>query len=366
MNVAIVGLGVVGRGVYDIITNDLTDITVRYVVELDKEKTKGLSCVADSYLQVLEDKEVDCIIELIGGTTVAYRFVKEALLAGKHVVTANKALLSKHFEELTVLANTNKVYLKYEASVGGAINILDPLNTITRVNKINKIEGIINGSTNFVLSKIFIDDCSLSAALTEATHLGYIETGTTDDMEGLDLLRKINILSMLSYHQYIDESDIVRVPLTTLTNEFYSHVKSCGLSIKYVATSVKVGNEISIQLEPVIIGKDSIYSSVNYEDNIITIYGEYHAKQSFIGQGAGRFPTAQAVVYDVLKINDKDNVTQVYSNKYTINNELYKNHYLVLKNNTFIKINNISLKEILSDESITAVARMGEGTYEAL
>lgn len=366
MKVAILGLGVVGKGVYDIITNDITDVSVTYVLELDEEKTKGLDCVAESFQQVIEDKEVDCIIELIGGTGIAYTFVTKALAAGKNVVTANKALISKHFEELTTLASKHKVTIRYEASVGGAINVIDPLYTIKRINKINKIEGIMNGSTNFILSKIFIDNYSLEKALEEATNLGYIETGTTDDLEGLDLLRKINILSMISYEQYIKESSIARIPLTVLTEEFYSYVKNKGLVIKYIATSQKVNNEISIHLEPVIFKSDNTLSTINYEENMITLYGVYHLKQSFIGQGAGRFPTASAVIYDVLKIKDNSIVEGNYNNTCIINNKLEKHHYLVQKNNSFTKTELMTISDVINDDTIEVVARIGEGAYETL
>ena len=198
MNICIIGLGVVGRGVYDILTNDNLDINVKYVLEIDPDKTKGIPCVLSSYDIALKDESLECVVELIGGKTKAYDFVKQALLAKKHVVTANKALISAYFEELTELAKQNNVQLRYEASVGGAINIIDPLMTISRLNKICKIQGIINGSTNFILSKIFIEDYNLDKALEEALSLGYIETGSTDDLDGLDLMRKINILSMIS------------------------------------------------------------------------------------------------------------------------------------------------------------------------
>lgn len=366
MDVAIIGLGVVGKGVYDIITNDLTDISVKYVLELDEDKTRGINCVAESFNQILEDDTVSTVIELIGGTGIAYKFVKEALTSGKNVVTANKALISKHFKELHNIASISNVSLRYEASVGGAINIIDPLLSISEINKINKIEGIINGSTNFILSKIFKEDASLIEALNEATNLGYIETGSTDDLEGLDLLRKINILSMISYKEYINESDILRIPLSDLTEEFYSYVKSKGLLIKYIATSDKQNNEVSIHLEPVIITKENEYNFVNYEDNIITLYGEYHLKQSFKGQGAGRYPTASAVVYDLLKQKEELPKQLLYKTESKINNDISKYHFLIIQNNEFIVSDLKSMSEIVNSKDIKVVARIGSDAYEVL
>jgi homoserine dehydrogenase len=366
MNIALLGLGVVGQGVYDIITNDIEGVTVTYVLELDANKTKGISCAVQSFDTIIEDNTVDCVIELIGGTTVAYQFVIRALRAGKHVITANKALISKYFKELTELATYHNVSLRYEASVGGAINIIDPLNTIKRINKINKVEGIINGSTNFILSKIFLEDYSLEQAIIEATSLGYIETGTTDDMDGLDLLRKINILSMISFEQYVEESSIGIIPLTDLTEEFYSFVKSKNLVIKYIATAMTLDNELSIHLEPVILSENHNYSAINYEDNIISVYGQYHKKQSFIGQGAGRYPTASAVLYDVLKIKEDSYIDTTYNNTYTINNDIEKHRYLILKKDVFIKTEPMTLTDIINNREIHAVARIGVDAYEKI
>jgi homoserine dehydrogenase len=258
------------------------------------------------------------------------------------------------------------VVLAYEASVGGAINILDPLKTISKINKIHKIEGIINGSTNFILSKIFLDDYTLNQALLEANELGYIETNSTDDLDGLDLMRKINILSMISYQQYINEDDISVVPLSSLTTEFIEYIKNHNLIIKYLATSKRINNRIIIHLEPVVFDSNSIYSKINYEDNIISIFGEYHQKQSFIGQGAGRYPTASAVVYDLLKINDNCNNTYNYKNNLIIDNNYCKYYFLVQAGDRIFKSDLLSIKEVLSDKSIKCLARISEALYEKI
>ncbi|MBN2540380.1 MAG: homoserine dehydrogenase [Bacilli bacterium] len=367
MNVAILGLGVVGMGVYDILLRDVPDIKVKYVMELDQEKTKNLDVIVANHIStILEDDTLDTVIELIGGKRIAYTFVKQALQAKKNVVTANKALISDYFEELTELANENGVILRYEASVGGAINVLDPLLTIAKINHIHKIEGIINGSTNFILSKIFLEDYDLDKALEAARNLGYIETGTNDDLEGFDLLRKINILSMMSYGQYIKEEEIIRVGLDTIPREFYEYVKSKGLTMKYIATSEWKNNQIMVHLEPVIVSQDHFYTKINYEENIVTLYGAYHNKQSFIGQGAGRYPTASAVVYDLLKIKEQDHARLQYKNNFVINKNLNKYRFLVLKNGKFLKTESMTFESLLVDKEIQAFARIDEGAYESI
>lgn len=359
MNIAILGFGIVGKGVYDILSKDFTDHNVKYILELDDQKLGNLiSKRPSSYDVILQDDEVDVIIELIGGKGIAYTFIKQALIHKKHVITANKAVISEHYKELTQLAEENNVTLSFEASVGGAIIVLNPLFTIAKINKINKIEGIINGSTNFVLSSVFKENKSLADSIDEANTLGYIETGTTDDMDGLDLLRKINILSMISYKTFIKESDITRVPLSSLTNEFIDYVKKTNRTIKYIATSEKHNNEISIHLEPVILDSSLLYSNIDYEDNIISIHGQYHKVQSFVGQGAGRYPTASAVINDLITIDYKVKSVQEYKETTGIN-KTKKYDFLVQKNMKFLEVKSITIEELLNDDSIQCFARIG-------
>ena len=365
MKVAILGMGVVGRGVYDILTEEQPSIEIKYVLERNLEKTQGLKTIVAGHIEeILEDDEVDVLIELIGGKSVAYEFVKLALKHKKHVVTANKALISAYFEELHELAKKQGVSLRYEASVGGAINVIDPLYEIANINRIHKIEGIMNGSTNYILTNVFDHNKSLSDVLDDALELGYLETGTNDDMEGLDLMRKINILSMIAYHQYIKEEDILRVPLTNLTPECIDLVKKHNLTIKYIATSTLKNDAISIQLEPVILTKNHFYQQISGAENIITLYGAYHKKQSFIGTGAGRYPTASAVCYDVLKIMRHAAVKQDYSNQYQITNQ-EQGYYLIEENDQLVITKQISLDSLLKSKT-KVCARIHEEAYEIL
>lgn len=365
MKVAILGLGIVGRGVYDIISKDFKDIEVKYILEKDENKTKDLKhLLAESFEQIINDSEIDVIIELIGGKDIAYDFVSKALKSGKHVVTANKALMSEKFKELTELAKDNNVQLLYEASVAAAVILLDPLKKIREVNQIRKIEGILNGSTNFILSKIFLDDTLLADAISKAYELGYLEQGSNDDMEGLDPLRKINILSMIAYQTYLKEEDILRIPLSSLTNEFIGFIKASGYTIKYIAQSEIKNNSLSIKVEPLIISKESSFSKINYEENIVNVYGKYHSKQSFVGQGAGRYPTASAVVYDLLTIKNKHTDLLSFNKTYEVKNNFDKYYFLIQKSDKIYKSKLKTYSEVINDKDVICFSRIEEELYE--
>mgnify|MGYP001166144861 CR=1 FL=1 len=305
MKVALLGFGTVGKGVYDIINNELPDIEIKYVMVKDKAKHQEIKeLLIDDFDIVVQDKEIDVVIEVIGGVDYAYQFVKEALKNKLHVVTANKALISKCYKELEDLAKENNVCLRYEASVGAGIIIIDELKTLAKLNKINKIEGIINGSTNYILSKVFNDNYSLEVALKEAQELGYIEEDPKDDLDGFDLMRKIHILSTIAYEKEIEVDSIERIPFSIITQEDIDSLKKINKMYKYLAKSEYINDKVTIEVKPVVIEINHKYAKINYEENIIDIYGKYHDKQSFIGKGAGRYPTASAVVYDLLKIKE--------------------------------------------------------------
>ncbi len=309
MNIALLGFGTVGKGVFDILTTDFKDIKIKYILVKHQEKHQDIkTLLIESFEDILNDSSIDVVIETIGGLDPAYNYVKRALLNHKHVITANKALISLYYDELVELAHNQNVDLRFEASVGAGINIIDPLKTISKINHIYKIEGIMNGSTNFILSKIFIEDKTLEEALIEAKSLGYIEDDPKDDLDGFDLMRKIHILSMIAYQMKIDPNQIIREPLSRLTQKDYDKAKSDNQVIKYVATSEKIKDKVFIKIEPIFIDDNHPYAKINYEENIITLYGKYHLKQTFIGQGAGRYPTASAIVYDVLKTKEKQSL----------------------------------------------------------
>lgn len=362
MNVALLGFGVVGKGVYELIIRDHKDIHVSYILEKNDELLKDvIHLKADSIDTIVNDPSIDVIIELIGGKTIAYDFIMSALTHGKHVITANKALLSTYLKPLNECAIKHHVSLRYEASVGGAIIVLDTLSTIQKANPIQQIKGIINGSTNYILTSVFSKHLTFDQAIAKAFALGYLEKGSNDDMDGLDLLRKINLLSMMSYHTIIDEKKILNMPLSRLSKHFIHYVKSKQLTMKYVAYSKQEGQHITIYLVPMIMSFNHAYAAIDDALNIIDLYGKYH-HQTFIGEGAGRYPTASAVVYDLLRIhqplafNDQET--------YVINEQPIVKWFVVEYKNHVIKKVHTSLQDLFSDTNVICFAEIEDGVYD--
>jgi homoserine dehydrogenase len=356
MNVAILGLGVVGKGVYDLL-QEQPDINILYVLERNQDKTQSLVTTSvTSISTIVNDPNVDIVIELIGGLKDAYEMITSALEHGKHVVTANKAVISRYFKPLHELAKTNHVHLLYEASVGGGIVVLDSLKTIASINHIYRVEGIVNGATNVVLSSVFQTEQTLDEALQKALELGYIETGTTDDMDGLDAMRKIHILSNLSYQTYLNQNKVDILPLSSITSRMINYVKSIHHEMKYIVSSSKTDDKVHMSVLPTVYETINPYQDIQYEENIISVFGQYHQKQSFIGQGAGRYPTASAVVYDILQIKQgtvSQMLIQEDPNKYT------KQHYsfLVESKTGFYVTKPMTLQDALAIEDAICIAR---------
>lgn len=358
MIIALLGFGTVGKGVYDILHEPGHNHQIKYILDRHPEKTDAVDCtVTLDYESILDDPEVDVVIELLGGAKNAYPYVTEALKHGKHVITANKALISKHFEALTTLARAHGKALRYEASVGAAIIVLDPLKTIAKIDHIHEIKGIINGSTNEILTRIFKDGLSLEDALADAKAKGYIESGTNDDLEGLDLMRKINILSMIAYHQPIAEEKIQVLSLSNLSDTFVKAVKERGWIMKYVATSILDDDGIHIHLEPVLFDKDHPYARINNTENIIHVYGHHHPEMSWTGQGAGRYETASAVIYDLERLTDPD--TALYEGQEPVLPTMTKFRFLVERKEHVQETIPVTIQTILNDPKIKFAARIG-------
>lgn len=300
MKIAILGLGTIGYGVYDILKNPNYDIEVKKI--WDKEKQQEWQHLSASSLdEIMNDDEISVVVETMGGKTYAYEAIKEALKNNKSVVTANKEVIAEYLEELTELKNKMKVSLYYEASVGGGIPLIKPLYQIKKTNTIKRIEGILNGTTNYILTKME-EGLNFSQALDEAKKNGFAEADPTNDIEGLDSKRKIAILGMIAFNKKIDLSDIYTYGISQVNKEDVSFLRKLGYHLKLLASI----NQTSICVEPVACRANSIFANIRDEYNALEISGDLYQKLLFYGKGAGRYPTACAIVEDLMRIKDKE------------------------------------------------------------
>ncbi len=304
INIGLCGYGTVGSGVYKIINeNKYLEQNVRVtkilVNDISKDRNIDKSLFTNNYKELVNDKAIDVIIECIGGTTLAYDIVSEAIKNKKHVITANKALLEKYLCELTKSAKENNVSLLFEASVCASIPCISLINEISLFDEITSIEGIINGSTNYILTRC--NDISFSASMEEARIKGFLEADPTDDVCGFDALRKIIILSRIAYNASFSNNYNI-TSITSLSENIFSYAKNNNMVIKYIASSIKENDTISISVLPTLIKKDNLISYINYEQNIIRLKTKYSNEQTLIGYGAGSLPTASAIINDLVKI----------------------------------------------------------------
>lgn len=309
IQVAVLGYGTVGSGVVEVIETNKKlinkrideEINVKYILDLrDFPNDPYNHKVVHDYEQIVNDDEVSVIIEVMGGLNPAYEFTKRALAAGKSVTTSNKELVAKHGAELLTIAKENNVNYLFGASVGGGIPIIRPLNCCLTADDIDEISGILNGTTNYILSKMFFEGSDYAKVLKEAQELGYAERNPEADVEGYDACRKIAILTSLANGHYADFEKVYTEGITKITVEDMKYIKAMGRTIKLLATSKKQNGKIYAYVCPVILPKTHPLYNVNDVFNAIFVHGNMLGDAMFYGSGAGKLPTASAVVADVV------------------------------------------------------------------
>lgn len=282
-------------------------IKLKKVVDLDIKTDRGVkvdrSILSTDVNDILEDPEIDIVIELIGGYEPAKTFILRAIESGKHVVTANKALLAKHWEELIEAANRNNVRICFEASVGGGIPLLTPLNESLAANRIQAIYGIINGTANYILTKMTDEGLNFEDVLKEAQEKGYAEQDPTFDIEGHDTAQKLIILTILGFGVYVKQDRFHVEGISKIKQEDIEFIKNeMGYSIKLLAISRIKDDELEVRVHPTLIPRDHLLASVNGVFNAVYIVGDIVGPVLMYGQGAGMMPTASAVIGDCLDI----------------------------------------------------------------
>jgi homoserine dehydrogenase len=304
----LVGLGTVGCGVYKLLQNEST-ITIEKIAVQSLHKQRNLDNLDAGLLTVdpfllVQDPAIELIIEVMGGTEPAYPLLKAALSAGKHVVTANKELIAKHGSELLLLAAQNNVLLLFEGSVAGGIPIIMPLQLCLAANQIEEFAGILNGTTNYILTKMTQEGCSFDKALAEAQALGFAETDPTNDVEGFDVAYKIAVLSFIAFNEVVNPLEILREGITTVTASDISIAKELGYCIKLIGLAKKSADgQLDIRVHPMLLSLNHPLANVQNEFNAIFVKADAVGEVMFYGRGAGEMPTASAVCADVLTIS---------------------------------------------------------------
>ncbi len=321
MKIGIVGLGTVGFGVVEILTQQKErleklvsqEVTIKYGCALEEvDLPEGIIYTKDFH-DVINDEEIDVVVELIGGTTIAKTIILEALNKGKNVVTANKALLAHHGQEIFETAAKNNAKIYYEASVGGGIPVVVPAKEDLVANEISKIEGILNGTTNFILTLMETDNLDFNEALTIADGLGFVEADASLDLDGIDAAHKIYILAMNAFEIFFDFNKIQTSGIRSVTKKDMDYAKKLGYKIKLIAQAKKLENGYGIDVSPTLIGIKDIVANVNQAYNVVEITCNYLENVIFYGKGAGRYVTASAVVSDIIKTTKPE----IWKHEYT-------------------------------------------------
>jgi len=307
IKIGLIGLGTVGSGVFKTLS-DFENVEVVKIAVKNKNKQRNIpnldeSIVTDNAYEVVNNPEIDIVVELIGGTSPAFDLIKTAIQNGKHIVTANKELLAKHGEELFNFAEQHNKVVLYEAAIAGGIPIIMPIKTILAGNKINKIEAILNGTTNYILTKMDVQHASYNDVLKEAQELGYAETDPTGDVEGFDAAYKITTLATLAFKKRVKIENVYKEGITKVRAEDMKAANDLGYKIKLIA-SAKLDEQgrADVRVHPMLISKKSTLAHIDYVTNAVSLTGHPLGSITLSGPGAGEFPTASSVVGDILAI----------------------------------------------------------------
>jgi len=397
MKIGIVGLGTVGEGVLKVLTNEKesifeksrAEIEVKYACDLNINRDFSFdfdkSILTNDYKKILNDPEIKIVVELIGGETIAKQIIIEAFEAKKSVVTANKALIAKYGVELFQRAKQNGVSFLFEAAVGGGIPIVTPLMESLVANTVTEIRGIMNGTSNYILTKMKEDNLSFDEALKIASEKGYAEADPTYDVDGIDAGHKINILASLAYGGSIKFKDMQLSGIREISTVDIFSANQLNSTIKLIASSKLLSDaSAQISVEPTLIPNSEILAKVDDVYNAIETTGSYTDKTLFYGKGAGMDPTASAVVADIVKIVTRNHIESDYffnstkvfeivdsntvkdsyyirvSDDFDIENSPFElinqieNYYIILANN----ISKNEINEILKDAKEKLVLRV--------
>ena len=313
IKVALLGVGTVGTGVYKLI-QCRADVMVRTIgaeMEVSKilvhnlnKQREGIdaSLLTDNWQEIINDPEIQIVVEVMGGIEPARTMILEALHAGKHVVTANKDLLAAYGKELLDAAEEKHCDLLFEAAVAGGIPIIRPLKQCLAGNEIDEVIGIVNGTTNYILTKMFEENMSFEEALAKATELGYAEADPTADVEGLDAGRKVAIMASIAFHSRVVFDDVYTEGITKITADDIAYAKEFDSVIKLLGVAHNTEGGIEVGVYPMLLNKEHPLASVRDSFNAVFVHGDAVDDAMFYGRGAGELPTASAVMGDIIDV----------------------------------------------------------------
>ncbi len=307
IKIGIIGLGTVGSGVFKTLQN-FKNIEIVKIAVRNKNKKRNIenldeSIITDNPYEVVNDPDIQIVAELVGGIEPAYNLIKTAIKNGKHIVTANKELLAKHGEELFNFAEEHNKVVLYEAAIAGGIPLIMPIKTILAGNKINKIKAILNGTTNYILTKMDIQGASYAEVLKESQELGYAEADPTGDVEGFDAAYKITTLATIAFGKRIKIDKVYREGITKISPDDMKAANEMGYKIKLIASAeLNDDGRADVRVHPMLVPKSKSLAHIDYVTNAVSLTGHPVGDVTLSGPGAGEFPTASSVVGDILAI----------------------------------------------------------------
>ena len=394
IKIGLIGLGTVGSGVFKTLKSfDNIEVVKIAVRNINKPRNiEGLdnSIITDNPYEVVNNPDIDIVAELVGGLDPAFDLIKCAIENGKHIVTANKELLAKRGEELFKIAEKNNKVILYEAAIAGGIPLIMPIKTILAGNKINKIEAIVNGTTNYILTKMDVDGASYDEVLKEAQELGYAEADPTGDVEGFDAAYKIATLATITFKKRIKIENIYREGITKIRAQDMKAANDLGYKIKLIASGqIDDEGNADVRVHPMLVSKKTTLAHIDYVTNAVHLSGHPVGSITLSGPGAGEFPTASSVVGDILAIcselrksdyilpmmrcKDQEDAKMIdisqTENKYYLSITAKNNIGVIGKIGTICANNNISLASIvqkrISDDNTAEIIVITEIASEA-
>jgi homoserine dehydrogenase len=366
INIGLLGFGTVGQGVYRILQEkgeDLrallgSEIEIKSILVRDLYKERGtevpLSKLTLNPEDIVSDEDIDIIVEVTGDVGLSYRIISKAFERGKHVVTANKAVVSAYFEELSHLAEEHGVFFLYEASVAGGIPVLKPLKDQIRLNGISRIQGILNGTCNYILSRMTDEGLAYDEVLKEAQRLGYAEADPSSDVEGIDTMRKLRIMSTIALGSSITEDDIICDGIDKVSDLDIDLLRDKGMKVKLIAEAREFDGGYQAIVQPKALPLGSYFAGVNGAYNGISMDGNHSGTLGFQGPGAGMHPTANAILTDVIDciLETQEKTSPLRGRKLENRNEDISGRYYLRISGYDGSVHNFSkyAEEILLDE----------------